>query len=304
MKIHRAVVFAGTSLLIGCAGNVDGQGLSERTSASAQSLTLTQCASQRDSCLASNPLFGWFTCPAQYTKCAATASNGLPAQVNQAISDAAACTSADLECTNAATTAAGAVACATTEAECVASIVQVQLPSIVTGTATCVDDSVKCINAAEEVTDLTTCANNLESCAVTQVQTVVPAQVGQAIGAVSSCQTTLNSCIAAATTPAGVTQCSETGATCVASGLGVTLPDVSVTAVVQCAETAASCVLNASSINAVTECTTTLTSCAASAVGTTGAPPAMTCEQKWTACLAANPLNFLTCDLQLLTCTN
>jgi hypothetical protein len=304
MKVHLAVVFAGTSLLIGCAANVDGQGSSEKTSTSAQSLTLTQCASQRDSCLSSNPLFGWFTCPAQYTQCAATASNGLPAQVNQAISDAAACTSADLECTNAATTPAGVAECATTEAECVATIVQAHLPTIVTGTSTCVADSVKCINAAEEVTDLTTCANNLESCAVTQVQMVVPAQVGQVIGTVSSCQTTLTSCIAAATTPAGVTQCSETGATCVAGGLGVTLPDVSVTGVVQCAQTAATCVLDASSVNAVTECTTTLTSCAASAVGDAGAPPAMTCEQKWTACLAANPLNFLTCDLQLVTCTN
>jgi hypothetical protein len=101
-----------------------------------------------------------------------------------------------------------------------------------------------------------------------------------------------------------VTTCSQTGATCVAGGLGVTLPDASVLAVVDCAETAATCALDASSINAVMECATTLTSCAASAVGQDGAPPASTCEQKWTACLAKSPLDFVTCDLQLLGCTN
>jgi hypothetical protein len=304
MKINRAFVFVGIFLPVGCAASADGPGGSEHTSTSAQALTLTQCASQRDACLTSNPLFGWFTCPAQYALCTATASNGLPAQVNQAISDAASCTGADLECTNAANTPAALAACATTDAECVASIVQAQLPSIVTGTATCVTDAVKCINAAELVTDLTTCANNLQSCAVTQVQMVVPPQVGQVIGTVNSCETTLNNCISAAATPAAVTKCSQTGATCVAGGLGVTLPDVTVPAVVQCAETAAKCALAASSIDDLTGCTSNLNICNANAVGQDGAPPVLTCAQKWTACLAKNPLNFLACDVQLLGCTN
>jgi hypothetical protein len=304
MKINGALVFVGMLLHVGCAASVDGPGSSERTNTSAQSLTVTQCASQRDSCLTSNPLFGWFACPAQYTLCAATASNGLPAQVNQAISDAASCTSADLECTNAATSAAAVAECATTNAECVGAILQVHLPSIVTGTATCVSDSVKCINAAEKVSDLTTCANNLQSCAVTQVQAVVPAQVGQVIGTVNSCETALNGCISDATTPAAVTECSQTGATCVAGALGVTLPDVSIPAVVRCAETAGKCALDASSIDSITGCATTLNSCVANAVGQDGAPPVVTCEQKWTACLAKNPLDFLTCDVQLLGCTN
>jgi hypothetical protein len=296
-----AFMFLGTSIVSGCAAKVDGQDPPERSSTSVQSLTLTQCASQRDACFANDPLFGLFICPAQYARCTVTASNGLPAQVNQAISDAAACNSANLECTNAATTPAEVAACATTLATCVASIVQVNLPTIVTGTATCVTDSVKCINAAETVSDLTTCANNLESCAVTQAQSVVPQQVGQVLGNVSSCETTLNSCIAAATTPAAVTACTQTGATCVAGSLGVTLPTVSVTGVVQCTETAAKCALDASSVAAVTECATSLTSCVQEAVGTT-TPPPMTCQQKWTACLAKNPLNFVTCDLQLLSC--
>ncbi|HLK41453.1 MAG TPA: hypothetical protein VKU41_32110, partial [Polyangiaceae bacterium] len=93
------------------------------------------------------------------------------------------------------------------------------------------------------------------------------------------------------------------GATCVAGGLGVTLPNVSVEGVVQCADTAANCALAATTVSDVTTCASTLTSCAASAAGVTSPAP-LTCAQKFTACLAKNPLNFLTCAAQLSTCTN
>jgi hypothetical protein len=297
-----AFVLVGASLIGGCTNAVGGQGATERTNTSVQSLTLAECASQRDACLANDPLLGFLLCPLQYDQCAASASNGLPAQVNSAISDTAACVSADRQCVNAATTPAQVASCATTQAQCVASVVQDHLPTVVSGTATCVDDAIKCINAAEQVSDLTTCANSLESCAVTQAQTVLPSDVGKAIGSVSSCQTTLNSCISAASTPAAVTACSQTDATCVAKAVGVTLPDVSISGVVTCAQTAANCVLDATSVQNVTTCANSLNSCTAEAVGAVGAPPPMTCAQKWTACLAQNPLNFLQCDSQLLTC--
>ena len=139
MKIHRAVVFAGTSLLIGCAGNVDGQGLSERTSASAQSLTLTQCASQRDLVLGQQSSLRVVHVPGAVhevrrhgeQRSARTGQSGhlRRGRLHQCRP----------RVTNAATTAAGAVACATTEAECVASRPGALLPSIVTGTATCVE---------------------------------------------------------------------------------------------------------------------------------------------------------------------
>jgi hypothetical protein len=304
---HSAIasfILVTTSMIGGCAATVDRQGSPEQTKASAQSLTLAQCASQRDACLANNPLFGLFTCPGQYALCTVTASNGLPAQINSARRDAAACASANLDCVNSATTAADLAACAATQAECVASIVQVHLPKIVSGTATCVDNSVKCINAAEQVSDLTTCANDLQSCAVTQVQKVVPPEVAQTIGSVNACRTTLNSCIAAAETPAAVTACSETNARCVATGLGVPVPDVSVTAVVRCTDTAANCTLDASTPEDVAACASGLRACVGAAVGSDSTPPAMTCAQKWTACLAKNPLNFVVCDLQLATCQN
>ena len=89
-----AFLFVGT-LLFGCTASVDsGQGSPELTGTSAEKLTTSQCATQRDTCLKNNPLFGILVCPLQYTQCVATASNGLPAQVNSAISDAAACTKA------------------------------------------------------------------------------------------------------------------------------------------------------------------------------------------------------------------
>jgi hypothetical protein len=56
----------------------------------------------------------------------------------------------------------------------------------------------------------------------------------------------------------------------------------------------------------VTACATTLTSCAASAVGTTSptsTPTSMpSCQQQFTQCLNANPLNFLGCSAQLAGC--
>src|ERR1700689_1575790 len=115
---HSSIVgfiFVGASLITGCAASVDGQGSSEQTASSSETLTVAQCASQRTTCVANNPLFGLFTCPLQYNQCVATASNGLPAQVNSAIADAAACTKTALACTNDATTPAAVASCATTE---------------------------------------------------------------------------------------------------------------------------------------------------------------------------------------------
>jgi hypothetical protein len=295
-------ILIGASVITGCATAVDSQGPPEKTSTSIQSVTLADCASQRDACFANNPLIGLFVCPAQYTQCTLTASNGLPAQVNQARTDAAACASADRECSVAARTPLQRANCAATEAKCLASILQVHLPSVVTGTATCVADNISCINSAEQVSDLTTCANNLESCAVTQVQTVLPAPVGQIIGSVSSCQTALNSCISAAATPADVTTCSLTNANCVASGFGLTPPGNPAKGVIQCANAATNCALEATNIGTVDLCRRRLTSCIAEVVGSTPPPP-MTCGQKWTACLAQNPFNFPLCDSQLLDCT-
>jgi len=176
------------------------------------------------------------------------------------------------------------------------------LPGIVTGTATCVTNSISCINNAEQVSDLTACANTLQSCAVTQVQTVVPPAVGQVIGSVSACQSTLNSCIAAASTPAAVTTCGLNDANCVVGSFGLAPPTSTASALVKCTDDAATCALQATTQGMLDLCRRRLTGCVSELTGTTPPPP-MTCAQKWTACLAANPLNFVMCDAQLLTCT-
>jgi hypothetical protein len=119
---------------------------------------------------------------------------------------------------------------------------------------------------------------------------------------VSKCASSLNACIGTAKNASGVAACNEANAKCVASSLNVTLPDVPVSKVVSCAETAAKCALDASSVSDVTGCARGLTSCAAAVVGVGGNPETPSCSQKWTSCVASNPLNFLKCAADLTGC--
>jgi hypothetical protein len=296
------LALAASSFAIGCAAPEADEAPSEELSSQAQELTLDECAKQRDTCFSKNPLFGLFTCPAQYTQCTATASNGIPAEVASAVSDAAGCTKAGIDCLADASNAAETLACTTTEAECVADIVGVDLPDVVEGTAQCTGNAVDCIDAAKRVSDLGKCAEALAGCAVDQVQAVLPPEVGEVISDVSQCQVKLETCIAGAETATALASCSEEGAKCVAAGLDVTLPDVPVSEVVSCTEKATSCTLDASSIREITACASALSSCAADVVGSVDVPEQLSCEQQWTACLAKNPLNFFQCGAGLSSC--
>ncbi|MDB4971695.1 MAG: hypothetical protein JWN48_36 [Myxococcaceae bacterium] len=293
-----------SSLAYGCAapGEDNAPAESDSVQQQTQDLTLSECAAQRDTCFSKNPLFGVFTCPAQYTQCSATASNGLPAEVSSAIADAADCTSAALKCVNGANSVTKTAVCTENEAQCVAAIVDVDLPNVVEGTAACVDASVSCINKARSVSDLANCATSLSGCAVEQVQAVIPAEVGQVVGEVNTCRTELDGCIAAAANATALAACSEDSAVCVADTLHVTLPNVPVSKVVDCAETAATCALHVSSVRDVSACATALSSCAGNVVGSVELPKPLTCEQKWTACMASNPLNFFKCSSALNSC--
>lgn len=286
---------------VGCAAPVEDEAPSE-VSGQEFKLTLEECGTQQDACFRKNPLFGLFTCPAQYAQCTATASNGLPAEVASAVEDAAACTSAAVRCTAAARGPAALLACTTTQAECVAEIVGVDLPDVVEGTAACVEETVSCIDDAKSRSDLGGCANGLAGCAIEQVEAVLPDEVVVVIRDVSACQRKLEACIGGAETAAALTKCSEDGASCVASGLGIDLPDVPVSEVVNCAEEATSCTLDASSIREIDACRTGLQSCASEIVGSIDVPEELSCEQKWNACLVKNPFNFLQCSADLSTC--
>src|SRR5262249_30134106 len=121
-----------------CSAPVDG--VDSRTGVSAEALTVSECQGQLDDCYAENPFFGLFTCPGQYTQCLVTASNGIPAQVQSAVSDARMCREQAVDCRKGIENPEDAIECTQKEAECVADIVGARLPPIVTGSAECVED--------------------------------------------------------------------------------------------------------------------------------------------------------------------
>lgn len=267
-----------------------------------QAVTLAECATQRDTCFRNNPFFGFFTCPLQYTQCAATASNGLPAQVAAAINDAQACARTNASCLGNAETAAERLACTQQNAQCVAEIVDANLPPVVEGTLECVDGAIACIRASETANDLAGCAETLEDCAIDVVVDVLPPEVGEAVGDIAACNDALAACIGKATSPAQLAACNQTQIRCVASALGVTLPNIPVAEGLQCAEDAAECTLDARSVADVRACAADLVECNQSLVNGPNRP--QTCEQKWTECLVRNPFNFFQCAADLATCRN
>lgn len=286
--------------LAGCSAAVDD---SQEIGVTSQALTLAECGTQRDACVRQFGFIGALTvCPTQYTTCTLTASNGLPAEVTNAVSDAANCTDTFESCVVAATTPTALTACAEAEAICVAGILDVQLPEIVTGTTQCVDGGVDCINAATSVSDLTACGETLADCAIAEATAVIPQEVIDVVDEVTSCTADLNACIQAATSPSQVTACTETEAACVAGSLNVTLPNVPVSEVLECTEAAADCAVAVESLSDVAACTDALLECNADVVAALDAPPVLDCGQVWTACMMRNPFGFFTCAAERRAC--
>jgi hypothetical protein len=282
----------------GCAAPVQDETSVHSASAA---LTAQECAAQRDSCFAENPLFGLFTCPLQYAQCAATASNGIPAQVTSAIRDTATCTRAQASCLADASKPSEVLACTETEAQCVAAIVDAQLPKVVTGTAQCVDDAVGCIRTSETASDLAGCADTLEACGLEQAVSALPPEVAEVVDDVGQCAAALRSCTVEAANPVQLTACSQAEIRCVAHSLGVTLPQELAAEALQCGDAAASCTLDARSVAAVRECAADLTECTSS-VANPDAP--LSCEQRWTPCLVRTSFDFLQCSVELINCRN
>jgi hypothetical protein len=165
----------------------------------------------------------------------------------------------------------------------------------VTGTIGCIED-------AKAANDLRACGETFEDCAVEQVQSVLPEGVAEVVGNVARCAQDQNDCIQGAESASDLTQCTEDQAQCVADSLGVTLPDVPLSEVVGCAEDAAACARDVSSVSDVNACASDLRECAAGVVEGADVPPQLTCDQKFTACLTRNPLNFLGCAAELAGC--
>jgi hypothetical protein len=306
-KMNKSLSFASAVLMtsfFGCAAPDQESAPSDELSSTQQDLTVEECRAQQDKCFRNNPLFGLFTCPAQYTQCVASAENGIPAEVASAVGAAAECTEAAVDCI--AKNPGGATGCAAEEAECVAAIVGVELPAVVDGTAACVDGAVECIEGARRVRDLTACATTLSDCAVEQAVSIIPEEVGEVIGGANKCRIELDACVAAAGSAAEIAQCTEDSASCVAATLDVQLPEVPLSEVVDCAEQATTCALDVRRISDVLECADSLRECAgevaAGVVEGVPAPQQLTCEQKWTACVTRNPFGFFTCGAELSGC--
>ncbi len=297
-----AVVFAS---LIGCAapGEQDNEpSESASIEASAQSLTLAECQTQRDTCYKRNPLFGLFSCPAQYTQCAANATaDGVAQEVTAAITATRECTEDYASCV--ATNPGGVTGCTADQAECVAAVVGVELPPVVDGTAACVDKAVSCIQGSKRVSNLTECAESLTDCAVKQVESVLPPEVTEVIGDANKCRLDLDACVTGAETPAAVAQCGAESATCAAGALGVQLPQVPLDQVADCAESATQCALKVRKVSDVAKCGENLSACAGKVIeNTTNVPKPLTCAQKFSACLAKNPFGFFTCSSEAASC--
>jgi hypothetical protein len=292
---HLASALVGL-MAAGCAAPIADE--APVTSTTAEALTLAQCATQRDDCFRRYPFFGLFTCPAQYAQCSATASNGIPAQVTAAIGDAAECASQARSCRGDAGTNAGALlVCTREEAECVGAIIDASIPDVVTDTAECVEDAVECIAAAKTVNALASCAAELEVCSVDVLVEVLPPAVGEVVGDVAECTQHLDACNSDSSSPSELTACAEAYIVCVGDGLGVTLENPPISEALACAEDAADCTFDATSLNQIGQCADGYLECTTDLVRMQ-----LTCEQKFTQCMAQNPFGFLACSFQLLTC--
>ncbi|HTU57986.1 MAG TPA: hypothetical protein VMF89_06125 [Polyangiales bacterium] len=273
------------------------------SAAASQALSLEDCATQRDACFAENPILGLLTCPAQFTQCTAAVASGIPREVAAAVDDARECVRVGVACVAEAGADPVALAvCAENEAQCVAAIVDIDLPNVVEGTAACVDGAVDCIESAESRDSLVACGVALGDCALDQVKEVVPPEVAETIDDVVGCTNALRGCVADTASAAGITGCSERQAQCVANSLDVDLPDVPLSEVVGCAESAAQCTLGSEDLASVAACADKLRQCAVDIIAEVDVPEALTCEQKWTVCVGNDQLRIFTCAAELSDC--
>lgn len=267
----------------------------------ASALKLSECVEQRNGCLSDSIGYDRVACRVRYAECLVTAEDGVPQQLIDAARDTAECARGRWECgEEAGGRPVDQAICVEDEAQCVAAIVGVELPQVVEDTDACVNQAMSCLDSAEVPSDLASCGSELRECAIDVAKTVAPPALGDALGNVNECLNDLDSCVIAAETPPDVTSCSIDEGLCVAEGLGVPVPDdlpgVDLT---KCATTAASCTLQARNFDSYDSCVRGFNRCVEGVV-----EEELTCEQRWTQCIADRPLAFPVCNLELLGCTD
>ena len=265
--------------------------------------SLLQCQQQLQSCVLDTPLSQAFKCPTQFRDCTASVAMSVAAPVVSAISDAADCRRTELRCAADASTPPKAELCAEDQAQCVASIVGVELPGVVQGTTKCVDSATDCILFASSQADLAKCGTDLRSCAVDQLKSTLPESVGTVIDEIQTCDTQLRGCIGDSSTPSQLTTCNEKRLSCQAAAFGVELPELHGSDLIKCGEDAQQCGLHVSNGEDVVQCGTELRDCVGGVAGQVG-KEVLTCEQKWTACIRENPTpgGFFSCGGQIAGC--
>jgi hypothetical protein len=115
---------------------------------------------------------------------------------------------------------------------------------------------------------------------------------------VEHCRQALDECVIAAQVPADIEVCSAQEARCIAGEMQVPVPEeVPVDRLIQCTYTAAECALTALNADSLSSCSWALDQCVAAALNAQFA-----CIDRFTQCVAANPLLLPICSLELLVC--
>jgi len=116
---------------------------------------------------------------------------------------------------------------------------------------------------------------------------------------IEQCRRDLDDCVIAAQAPADIEVCSAREARCIAGEMQVPVPDdVPVDSLVKCTYTAAECTLKAPSVDSLGSCTWALEQCIDAALHAQ-----FSCIDKFTQCVADDPLLLPICSLELLVCT-
>jgi|GEM_PF-5147850 hypothetical protein len=117
---------------------------------------------------------------------------------------------------------------------------------------------------------------------------------------IEQCRRDLDDCVIAAQTPADIEVCSAQEARCIAGEMQVPVPDdVPVDSLIKCTYTAAECTLKALSVDSLGSCTWALEQCIDAALHAQ-----FSCIDKFTQCVADDPLLLPICSLELLVCTD
>jgi hypothetical protein len=267
--------------------------------------TLTQCAADLEYCVVTTPFVTSFICPAEFQLCTARLAVRAAEVVVSAIDAAVECQRVEIGCLASATTAPKVALCAEDRAQCVASIVGIELPHVIEGTTQCIDSATDCILASNEPGDVAACGSSLRSCAVEQVKTVVPPTVVEVIDGVEACRKNLGYCINDAGSPSKIAECNEFRLACVANVFGVALPELHGSDLLQCGEQAQACGFEVSGPGDVAQCARQLGGCVGSVAGEV-IEEQLTCEQKWTACMRENPTlgGFYICAGEVIGCVD